>query len=112
MDEQEFIGFAGQTLESWAEIIDDTAEDFDVDCDGSVLTIELEDGRIFIANRHRPLMEIWLSSPISGASHYKWHADPGVWIATKTDDQLHTLLSQELTALAEVPINLMPISAK
>jgi len=109
MDEQEFEALAGRTLERWAEVIEDNAEDFDVDCDGSVLTIELEDGRIFIVNRHRPLKELWLSSPISGASHYKWHTDDagsGVWIATKSDDQLHTLLSQEVSALAGTAIAL------
>jgi frataxin len=106
MDEQEFIALAGRTLERWAEVIDDNAEDFDVDCDGSVLTIELEDERIFIVNRHRPLKQIWLSSPISGASHYVWKAEEGAWVATKTDDRLHVLLSRELTALADTTINL------
>jgi len=114
MDEQQFEALAGRTLERWAEVIEDNAEDFDVDCDGSVLTIELEDGRIFIVNRHRPLKELWLSSPISGASHYKWRGpkdgdddgSDGVWIATKSDDQLHTLLSQELSALAGTAITL------
>lgn len=106
MDEQEFVALAGRTLERWAEVIDDNAEDFDVDCDGSVLTIELEDGRIFIVNRHRPLKQIWLSSPISGASHHGWNEAEGAWVATKSDDRLHTLLSQELTTLAGATINL------
>jgi len=104
MDEQEFIALAGRTLESWAEIIDDKAEDFDVDCDGSVLTVELEDGRIFIVNRHRPLKQIWLSSPISGASHYAWDADQRAWIGTKSDDRLPALLSAEISALAGAQI--------
>ncbi len=106
MDEQEFVALAGRMLESWAEIIDDNAEDFDVDCDGSVLTVELDDGRVFIVNRHRPLKQIWLSSPISGASHYAWNADQNAWVGTKSDDHLHTILSQEISALAGAAINL------
>jgi len=106
MDEQEFVALAGRKLERWAEVIEDNAEDFDVDCDGSVLTIELEDGRVFVVNRHRPLQQIWLSSPVSGASHYDWNAADGVWAGTKGEGHLHTTLSQELTALAGVAISL------
>ncbi len=106
MDEQAFEALAGATLERWAEAIEDGCEDVDVDCDGSVLTVELEDGRIFIVNRHRPLKQIWLSSPISGASHYDWNAGEKAWAATRSNDRLHQLLGREVSDVTGVSITL------
>ncbi len=106
MDEQAFEALAGATLERWAEVIEDGCDDVDVDCDGSVLTVELEDGRIFIVNRHRPLKQIWLSSPISGASHYDWNESEKAWAATRSDDRLHHLLAREVSDVTGASIAL------
>ncbi len=106
MDEQAFEALAGATLERWAVAIEDGCEDVDVDCDGSVLTVELEDGRIFIVNRHRPLKQIWLSSPISGASHYDWNDSEQAWTATRSDERLHLLLAREVSDVTGVAVGL------
>ncbi|MBT3704119.1 MAG: iron donor protein CyaY [Alphaproteobacteria bacterium] len=101
MEDQAFEAIAANLLEAWAELIEDTV-DVDVDCDGSVLSVELDDGRIFILNRHRPLKQLWLSSPISGASHYAWDEATQSWLGTREQGRLDTLFSDDLsTAIGE-----------
>jgi frataxin len=41
----------------------------DVDCSAGVLTIDTKNGT-FIINKQAPKLQLWLSSPISGAHHY------------------------------------------
>jgi frataxin len=96
MDEQVFVALAGKALENWAMIIEDNA-DVDVDCDGSVLTVELDDGRTFVVNRNRPLRQIWLSSPVSGASHYDWKKTDECWMGTKGEGRLDERLAREVS---------------
>ena len=101
MEDQAFEAIAANLLEAWAELIEDAA-DVDVDCDGSVLSVELEDGRVFILNRHRPLKQLWLSSPISGASHYAWDEATQSWLGTREHGRLDALFSSDLsTAIGE-----------
>jgi frataxin len=97
MEDQVFEAIASKLLEEWAEIIEDAVEDADVDCDGSVLSVELDDGRVFILNRHRPLKQMWLSSPISGASHYAWDDDAQAWQGTREQGRLDALFSGDLS---------------
>ncbi len=49
----------------------DMAEDADHDADiiSGVLQIEAEDGREWVINKHAPTEQIWIASPISGATH-------------------------------------------
>jgi frataxin len=109
MKDQAFEAEAAKILEAWAEFIEDNF-DVDVDCDGSVLSIELEDGRVFILNRHRPLKQLWLSSPISGASHYSWDSDAANWTGTKGQGALDILFSADLTkALGEEITLTLPV---
>jgi len=105
MEEQVFEAQAAKILEEWAEIIEDGA-DVDVDCDGSVLSVELDDGRVFILNRHRPLTQIWLSSPISGASHFAWDAEQANWLGTREQGPLDELFSKDLTEALGQPVTL------
>ena len=101
MEDQAFEAIAANLLEAWAELIEDTV-DVDVDCDGSVLSVELDDGRIFILNRHRPLKQLWLSSPISGASHYAWDEATQSWLGTREQGRLDAVFSGDLsTAIGE-----------
>ena len=97
MEDQAFEAEAAKLLEAWAEIIEDSF-DVDVDCDGSVLSVELDDGRVFILNRHRPLKQLWLSSPVSGASHYGWDEEAQTWTGTRGQGRLDELMSADLTS--------------
>ena len=105
MEDQAFEAIAAKLLEEWAEIIEDAA-DVDVDCDGSVLSVELDDGRVFILTRHRPLKQMWLSSPVSGASHYSWDNDAQSWQGTRDQGRLDELFSGDLSTAIGTKITL------
>jgi frataxin len=88
-------------LERIASALEDAgADDLDVDLTDGVLTIEDDAGRTYVINRHVPLKQIWLSSPVSGAGHYAWNAEVGRWTATRGGPPLEDVLAEELGALA------------
>ena len=107
MEDQAFEAEAAKLLEAWAEIIEDAA-DVDVDCDGSVLSVELDDGRVFILNRHRPLKQLWLSSPLSGASHYSHDETAGNGQGTRGQGALDEIFSSDLGTATGEKIMLTP----
>ena len=105
LEESEFIQLTTQTLERFLLAIEDVEpDDADADLLDGVLTIEFEDGRTYIINRHVPLRQIWLSSPVSGAGHFD-HRD-GAWIADRDGRNLAVTLSAELSDLLGVDINI------
>jgi frataxin len=110
MDEPEFERQAGKLLDRlMAEIEDQAMDDLDVDLEGGILTIALPDGGTYLVNKHAPNREIWLSSPKSGAWHFRHQPEAG-WISTRVVDgerpQLHRLLSGELAAATGKPLEL------
>jgi len=107
MDATEFEGLAEKTLENLFDAIDEAVGDsVEVDFENGILTIELEDGRQYVINKHAPNMQIWLSSPISGAAHYKYDADAEAWVSTRNSDVLLEVLSTELSSLSGVSVSL------
>lgn len=101
MDATEFENLAERTLENLFDAIDEAIGDStDVDFENGILTIELEDGRQYVINKHTPNMQIWLSSPISGAAHYKYDTDAKAWVSTRSTDRLLDVLSTELSSLS------------
>jgi frataxin len=68
----------------------------EVDFEGGVLTVELEDGRQYVLNKHAPTKQVWLSSPISGASHYLFDEVSASWKNTRGGDDLTALLDKEI----------------
>jgi frataxin len=96
MDESAFTSLAAETLDRFAEAIDDAlGDEIDVEMSGGILTLSLAAGGQYVLNAHAPNREIWLSSPTSGA----WHFAPrdGGWVSVrdgKTD--LVGLLTAEL----------------
>ena len=110
MDESEFDRMAGQVIDRlMAEIEEQLADDVEIDLEGGILTIELEDGGKYLVNKHRPNREIWLSSPKSGAWHFAHDPEAG-WISTRTVDEarpvLHRLLADELADAVGTPVAL------
>ena len=110
MDEPEFERQAGKVLDRlMAEIEDQAGDDLEVDLEGGILTIELPDGGQYLLNKHAPNREIWLSSPKSGAWHFRHNAEAG-WISTRVVDDarpaLHRLLADELAAATGSPLEL------
>ena len=110
MDEPEFERLAGKVLNRMMQEIEDQAmDDLDVDLEGGILSIVLPDGGTYLVNKHGPNREIWLSSPKSGAWHFRHDPEAG-WISTREVDgqrpQLHRLLADELAGATGKPLEL------
>jgi len=110
MDEREFERQAGQVLGRLLDEIEGQAgDDVDVDLEGGILTVILPDGGRYLLNKHGPNREIWLSSPRSGAWHFRHDAEAG-WVSTRVVDgarpQLHRLLADELADALGNPLDL------
>lgn len=97
MDESGFENLADQTLAKLEARIEDNL-DVDVELRGGILTIELDDGRQYVINKHTPNRQIWLSSPVSGAAHFDYDPASRTWRSTRGSAVLHELLASELAA--------------
>jgi frataxin len=106
MDERAFDTLADRTLQHLFAQIDGELEDADVDLRGGILTIALEDGRQYVINKHAPNRQIWMSSPVSGASHYVHDEATGDWRSTRGGDALLPRLARELAELTGTAIAL------
>lgn len=93
LDESRFATLAGARLDRLAEILENAG--FDVEAHAGVVTIELEDGRQFVLNKHAPMRQIWLSSPVSGAWHFVPDDDGKAWRATKGGQELEARLVED-----------------
>ena len=101
-DGEIFENIAEKTLNMLLDRIDDALGDaFDVDLNGGILIIELENGAQYVINKNAPNYEIWMSSPHSGASHYYLDDDLETWVDTRNGDKFFEKLSQELSQCAE-----------
>lgn len=69
-----------------------------------VTTITLNNGKQYVINKHAPSRQIWVSSPISGASHFSYDEATQSW-QTKEGTTLEDLLQQELYEKAHIPIS-------
>jgi frataxin len=100
-DETTFETVAEALLRHWFDEIDKAhANIADVELQSGVLTIEIEGAGVFVLNKHGPLRQLWLSSPVSGASHYTYDQATGGWRSTRGGDDLATVLEAELEEAA------------
>ena len=100
-DGEIFETVADKTLNTMLDRIDDIlGEEFDVDLNGGILNIELEDGAQYVINKNAPNYELWMSSPISGASHFYLEDDLVTWIDTRSGHKLFDKLANELSQSA------------
>ena len=98
LSESAFETIASDVLESLADQLDDIiGEESDVELNGGILTIDTPDGGQFILNKHGPNRQIWVSSPVSGASHYDPNEDGSVWTASRDGTDLLTTLADDLS---------------
>lgn len=99
MDESAFHSLADQTLARLHAAIETAVgDDAEIDLRGGILTVELDDGRQYVINKHAPTRQIWLSSPVSGAGHFAHDAATGAWRSTRGGAVLTDLLAAELAA--------------
>ncbi len=109
MDERAFDRQADQVIERLMAALEDQLPDAEIDLEGGILTVVLEEVGSYLINKHRPNREIWLSSPKSGAWHFSHDPEAG-WVSTRVVDDarpnLHRLLAQELAAVTGAPVEL------
>jgi frataxin len=92
MTDSAFESLADSLLETLEEGI---ASHADAELQGGVLTVEGDDG-VWLVNKHAPTGQVWLSSPKSGAKHYAFEAESGLWQDTRGGADLLATLSAEL----------------
>ena len=114
MEEAEFDRRATTTLKRLTLAIEAEMEDVleDITLLGPVLTIELRDGGTYVINKHGASREIWLSSPTSGAAHFRPDPASGAWLPTRGGDALHARLSAELGAVLGRPLDLAALTGE
>ena len=90
---------ADKTLNSIFEMVEKNYDYLDVDFEDENLKIEKEK-QVFILSIHNPTLQIWLSSPISGAHHFELVNDTNEWIGTRDKNlNLIEMLKKELDSL-------------
>ncbi|MDH5488851.1 MAG: iron donor protein CyaY [Rhodospirillaceae bacterium] len=106
--DNEFNVMAEQTIENLFDSIErELSHMAEVDLEGGILNVELDDGRVYIINKHAPNRQIWLSSPLSGAHHFSFDGGVGAWVSTRGSAQLIAMLEDELTSINGGPVNLV-----
>ncbi len=107
MDESGFDTVCGQTLSRFWEILDEAIGDLaDVDLESGILTVKLDAGGHYVINRHGPLKQIWMSSPISGATHFEHDPTTGGWTGTRGEGNLAEILADEVRRETGVAVSL------
>lgn len=106
IDESTFQTLADKTLERMMDTLEEAVGDqLDVDLQSGILTIELDSGGQYVINKHAPNRQIWMSSPVSGASHFDSDGNGG-WVATRGGGTLAAMLSAEISAATGETVNL------
>lgn len=96
LDESRFAALADDMLERIADAVDEAlGDEIDAELQGGILTLTLEAGGQYVINKHAPNRQIWMSSPLSGATHFGH--DDGKWVSTRDASvTLDGLLAAEL----------------
>lgn len=106
LTENEFERMAEALLRRLADAVDEAeADGVEVELQGPVLTVETDARGTFVVSKHAPTRQIWLSSPISGASHYAF--DGKAWRSTRDDAELLPRLADELGQAAGIELDLV-----
>ena len=103
-DQSRFETLADAFLAALAERVEDAVDSVEVDLINGILTIETEDRRSFVINKHGPNQQIWLSSPISGAHHFD--ADGERWVAARGGGDLVAVLAADLAVVTGEAVTL------
>jgi len=82
---------ADETLQNLSDSLEEADTDYQLDVDllDGILNIELPDGGQYVINRHDASMQIWLSSPISGAGHFSYNN--GTWLTSDGRNFIDTI---------------------
>jgi CyaY protein len=75
MDNTDFSKLSETEIQRIYDKIEEIDSDYKLEVDllDGILTIETDGGKQFIINKHNASMQIWLSSPVSGAHHFSYN---------------------------------------
>jgi len=94
MDDADFENLSDSLLTTLEEALVDHAE---AELQGSVLTVQGREGT-WVINKHLPTRQIWLSSPRTGARHFAFEPESGLWRDTRDGADLLSTINAELGA--------------
>ncbi|MFQ5984048.1 MAG: iron donor protein CyaY [Alphaproteobacteria bacterium] len=80
--------------------------DLEVGLERGVLTIELAWRQNYVNGKDAPNREMWMASPVSGASHFPCGPAAGRWVCKPGGEALIDLLARELEAAAGAEFDL------
>ncbi|PWR24465.1 iron donor protein CyaY [Zavarzinia aquatilis] len=98
-DDTDFRNRAEHCLAFWLDVFEESEGFDELELIDGVLQAETEDGRTFVLNRHNPLRQVWLSSPVSGAHHYAFDGERDGWFSTRGGEAMTARLVADLAAV-------------
>jgi len=103
LSEARYVELASAELLKLLTALDELGEQVDCELASDILSIEFEDGAKFVVNSHRAARQIWMAAGTTA-----WHFDPvqGTWIASKTGEELWSVLAAQLSTKLGRPIEL------
>jgi frataxin len=97
IDESSFARLADATLAGLLDMLEGLLDErADVDLQNGILTIDLENVGRYVINKHAPNRQLWMSSPVGGATHFDWDEANG-WTNTRGVGTLRSILERELS---------------
>jgi CyaY protein len=108
MGDESFSKRAAETLDRLEADIERSGEEAGIDLELSrqdnVIEVEFEDGSKVVINSHQAAGEIWVAAR-AGGYHFK-PAPEGRWIDGRSGRELRSLLAEQLSAQAGIPMDL------
>lgn len=101
-----FDSAANRFLAALTTAFEDALPMAEVDLEGGILTVELEDGGTYVINKHAPTRQIWVSSPASGATHFARDQASDRWIDTRGGRDLARMLRDEIRSATGADLTL------
>lgn len=84
----------------------------DVDFKETVMNIQPKNSKPILITFHQPSGQIWVSSPISGATYFTFSTDKNDWVRTHNPSQsLFDLISEELSQMLSTDVALKDAQA-
>ncbi len=108
LSESKFEMLADETLNRMLEALaEHEDEDFEVDLESGVLTIEFADGAKYVINSHRAARQIWMAAETT-AWHFDWTGTS--WLATRSQDELWATVEKWVSTKVGRPLRDWPTS--
>lgn len=97
MDSTNFNTLATKTIQIISDGIESSDKDYKIDIDliEGILQMEMPNGGQYVINKHSASSQIWVSSPVSGASHFSYNEDKKEWVDSK-GSELFGLIKNEV----------------